>query len=71
MLSIQMIQVGEQSGELEKCHKIADVFENEETTILRLDLLPGAGHDPGDGLRGWIHRVVDLPAHLEMNQLIR
>ena len=37
-LSIQMIQVGEQSGELEKMlNKIADVFENEvETSILRL-----------------------------------
>jgi general secretion pathway protein F len=37
-LSIQMIQVGEQSGELEKMlTKIADVFENEvETSILRL-----------------------------------
>ena len=37
-LSIQMIQVGEQSGELEKMlTKIAEVFENEvETSILRL-----------------------------------
>jgi len=37
-LSIQMIQVGEQSGELEKMlTKIADVFDNEvETSILRL-----------------------------------
>jgi len=37
-LSIQMIQVGEQSGELEKMlTKIADVFENEvETSIMRL-----------------------------------
>jgi len=37
-LSIQMIQVGEQSGQLENMlTKIADVFENEvETSILRM-----------------------------------
>ena len=37
-LSIQMIQVGEQSGQLENMlTKISDVFENEvETSILRM-----------------------------------
>jgi len=41
MLSIQMIQVGEQSGELETMlNKIADVFEKEvESTVLRMTSL--------------------------------
>ena len=41
MLSIQMIQVGEQSGELETMlNKIADVFEKEvETTVVRITSL--------------------------------
>lgn len=40
-LAIQMIQVGEQSGELEKMlYKIADIYEKEvETTIMRLTAL--------------------------------
>lgn len=72
-LSIQMIQVGEQSGELEKMlYKIADVFENEvETTILRLTsylepvmiLVMGC-------VVGFIVLSICLPI-FEMNQLIR
>lgn len=40
-ISIQMIQVGEQSGELETLlHKIADIYENEvETTVVGLSSL--------------------------------
>jgi general secretion pathway protein F len=73
MLAVQMIQVGEQSGELEKMlSKIADVFENEvETTILRLTaylepvmiLVMGV-------LVGFIVLSICLPI-FEMNQLIR
>ncbi len=73
MLSIQMVQVGEQSGELEKMlYKVADVFENEvETTILRLTsylepvmiLVMGC-------VVGFIVLSICLPI-FEMNQLIR
>ncbi len=73
MLAVQMIQVGEQSGELEKMlYKIADVFENEvETTILRLTsylepvmiLVMGC-------IVGFIVLSICLPI-FEMNQLIR
>jgi len=73
MLSIQMIQVGEQSGELEKMlYKVADVFENEvETTIMRLTsylepvmiLVMGC-------IVGFIVLSICLPI-FEMNQLIR
>jgi general secretion pathway protein F len=73
MLAIQMIQVGEQSGELEKMlNKIADVFENEvETTILRLTaylepvmiLVMGC-------IVGFIVLSICLPI-FEMNQLIK
>ena len=40
-LSLQMIQVGEQSGELETMlHKIAEVFENEvESTVMSMTSL--------------------------------
>ena len=40
-ISIQMIQVGEQSGELETLlHKIADIYENDvETTVVGLSSL--------------------------------
>jgi general secretion pathway protein F len=72
-LSIQMVQVGEQSGELEAMlNKIADVFEKEvETTIMRLTsyleplmiLVMGA-------LVGFIVLSICLPI-FEMNQLIR
>jgi general secretion pathway protein F len=72
-LSIQMIQVGEQSGELEKMlNKIADVFEKEvETSILRLTsylepvmiLVMGC-------VVGFIVLSICLPI-FEMNQLIR
>jgi general secretion pathway protein F len=72
-LSIQMVQVGEQSGELEKMlYKVADVFENEvETTILRLTayleplmiLVMGA-------IVGFIVLSICLPI-FEMNQLIK
>jgi len=72
-LSIQMIQVGEQSGELEKMlDKIADIFEKEvETSILRLTsylepvmiLVMGC-------VVGFIVLSICLPI-FEMNQLIR
>jgi general secretion pathway protein F len=72
-LSIQMIQVGEQSGQLETMlTKIADVFENEvETNIMRLTsylepvmiLVMGA-------IVGFIVLSICLPI-FEMNQLIR
>ena len=72
-LSIQMIQVGEQSGQLETMlTKISDVFENEvETTILRLTsylepvmiLIMGS-------MVGFIVLSICLPI-FEMNQLIR
>jgi general secretion pathway protein F len=72
-LSIQMIQVGEQSGELEKMlYKIADVFENEvETTILRLTsyLEPVMILVMGCAV-GFIVLSICLPI-FEMNQLIR
>ncbi len=73
MLSIQMIQVGEQSGELEKMlYKIADVFENEvETLIMRLTsyLEPVMILVMG-GVVGFIVLSICLPI-FEMNQLIR
>jgi general secretion pathway protein F len=73
MLSIQMIQVGEQSGELEKMlYKIADVFENEvETTILRLTsyLEPVMILVMGCAV-GFIVLSICLPI-FEMNQLIK
>ena len=72
-LSIQMIQVGEQSGELESMlKKIADVFEKEaENSILRLTsylepvmiLVMGC-------VVGFIVLSICLPI-FEMNQLIR
>jgi general secretion pathway protein F len=72
-LSIQMIQVGEQSGELEgMLNKIADVFEKEvETSIMRLTsylepimiLVMGC-------VVGFIVLSICLPI-FEMNQLIR
>jgi general secretion pathway protein F len=72
-LSIQMVQVGEQSGELEAMlNKVADVFEKEvETSILRLTsymeplmiLLMGS-------IVGFIVLSICLPI-FEMNQLIR
>jgi general secretion pathway protein F len=73
MLSIQMIQVGEQSGELEKMlYKVADVFENEvETIIMRLTsyLEPVMILVMG-GVVGFIVLSICLPI-FEMNQLIR
>ena len=73
MLSIQMIQVGEHSGELEKMlYKIADVFENEvETAILRLTsyLEPTMILVMGCAV-GFIVLSICLPI-FEMNQLIR
>jgi len=72
-LSIQMVQVGEQSGQLETMlTKISDVFENEvELTILRLTsylepvmiLIMGS-------IVGFIVLSICLPI-FEMNQLIR
>jgi len=72
-LSIQMIQVGEQSGELElMLNKIADVFENEvETTVMRLTsyLEPVMILVMGS-LVGFIVLSICMPI-FEMNQLIR
>jgi general secretion pathway protein F len=72
-LSIQMIQVGEHSGELETMlAKIADVFENEvETSILRLTsyLEPVMILVMGT-MVGFIVLSICLPI-FEMNQLIR
>jgi hypothetical protein len=69
MLSIQMIQVGEQPASLKMLYKIADVLgmsgNHDSATDLHLEPV-----DPGDGLR-LIHRVVDLLPIFEMNQLIR
>ena len=72
-LSIQMIQVGEQSGELEAMlNKVADVYEKEvETSIMRLTsylepimiLVMGS-------IVGFIVLSICLPI-FEMNQLIR
>ncbi|MBW2335776.1 MAG: type II secretion system inner membrane protein GspF [Deltaproteobacteria bacterium] len=72
-LSIQMIQVGEQSGQLETMlTKISDIFENEvETTILRLTsyLEPVMILVMGSVV-GFIVLSICLPI-FEMNQLIR
>ena len=72
-LSIQMIQVGEQSGQLEKMlTKIADVYENEvESSILRLTsyLEPVMILVMGT-IVGFIVLSICLPI-FEMNQLIR
>ena len=72
-LSIQMIQVGEQSGELEAMlYKIADVFEKEvETSIMRLTsyLEPVMILVMGSVV-GFIVLSICLPI-FEMNQLIR
>jgi len=72
-LSIQMIQVGEQSGQLENMlTKIAEVYENEvETTILRLTsyLEPVMILVMGS-IVGFIVLSICLPI-FEMNQLIR
>lgn len=71
-LSIQMIQVGEQSGKLEEMlNKVADVFENEvETTVMRMTtmleplmiLVMGV-------IVGFIVLSICLPI-FEMNQLV-
>ncbi|MBT8369065.1 MAG: type II secretion system inner membrane protein GspF [Deltaproteobacteria bacterium] len=72
-LSIQMIQVGEQSGELETMlTKISDVFENEvETSILRLTSYLEPVMILGMGICVlFIVLSICLPI-FEMNQLIR
>ncbi len=72
-LSIQMIQVGEQSGNLEPMlAKIADIFENEvEAQLLRMtSLLEPAMIVLMGGIVGFIVISVCLPI-FEMNQLIR
>ena len=72
-LSIQMIQVGEQSGQLENMlTKIADVYENEvENSILRLTsyLEPVMILVMGS-IVGFIVLSICLPI-FEMNQLVR
>ncbi|MBW1699100.1 MAG: type II secretion system F family protein [Deltaproteobacteria bacterium] len=72
-LCIQMIQVGEQSGELEKLlYKSATVFENEvESTIMRLTALLEPVMILVMGvIVGFIVLSICLPI-FEMNQLIR
>jgi general secretion pathway protein F len=72
-LSIQMILVGEQSGELEAMlNKVADVFENEvETSISSLtSLLEPAMILLMGVIVGYIVLSICLPI-FEMNQLIR
>ena len=71
-LSIQMIQVGEQSGELETMlDKIADVYENEvETTVMNLTSLLEPVMILFMGIVvGFIVLSICLPI-FEMNQLI-
>jgi general secretion pathway protein F len=72
-LSIQMIQVGEQSGELESMlNKVADIFENEvETSITSItSLLEPAMILLMGVIVGCIVLSICLPI-FEMNQLIR
>jgi len=72
-LSIQMIEVGEQSGELESMlNKIADVFENEvESHIMQItSLLEPAMIVIMGVIVGFIVISVCLPI-FEMNQLIK
>ncbi len=72
-LCIQMIQVGEQSGELEKMlFKVADVFESEvESTIMTFtSLLEPVMIVLMGGVVGFIVVSICLPI-FEMNQLIR
>jgi general secretion pathway protein F len=71
-LTIQMIQVGEQSGELEAMlNKIADVFENEvELSIMRMtSLLEPVMILVMGIIVGFIVLAICLPI-FEMNQLI-
>ena len=71
-LTIQMIQVGEQSGELEAMlNKIADVFENEvELSIMRMtSLLEPVMILVMGIIVGLIVLAICLPI-FEMNQLI-
>jgi len=72
-LSIQMIQVGEQSGELESMlNKIADVYENEvESSIMQMTSLLEPVMILVMGLIvGYIVLSICLPI-FEMNQLIK
>ena len=72
-LSVQMILVGEQSGELESMlKKIADVFENEvETTVMSMTSLLGPVMILIMGIIiGLIVLSICIPI-FEMNQLIR
>jgi general secretion pathway protein F len=72
-LSIQMIQVGEQSGELEAMlNKIADVFENEvETSVMSMtSLLEPVMILVMGIIVGFIVLSICLPI-FEMNQLIK
>jgi general secretion pathway protein F len=72
-LSIQMIRVGEQSGELESMlDKIANVFENEvETTVMSMtSLLEPVMILVMGVIVGFIVLSICLPI-FEMNQLVR
>ena len=72
-LSIQMIQVGEQSGNLESMLvKIADIFENEvESQLLRItSLLEPTMIVLMGSIVGFIVISICLPI-FEMNQLIK
>jgi general secretion pathway protein F len=72
-LAIQMIQVGEQSGELEPMlEKVADVFENEvESTVMSLtSLLEPVMILVMAVIVGFIVLSICLPI-FEMNELVR
>ena len=73
LLCIQMIEVGEQSGELEKMlFKVADVFESEvESTIMSLtSLLEPLMIVFMGAVVGFIVLSICLPI-FEMNQLVK
>jgi general secretion pathway protein F len=72
-MCIQMIQVGEQTGELESMlHKVADVYEREvESTVMNLtSLLEPVMILVMGGIVGFIVVSICLPI-FEMNQLIK
>ena len=73
MLSIQMVQVGEQSGQLESMlYKVAEVYENEvESSIMWMtSLLEPIMILVMGAIVGFIVVSICLPI-FEMNQLIR
>ena len=65
-LAIHMVRVGEETGRLEDMLlKTADTVEAEvRSELRRADRPPGAGHHPGHGCGGGIHRGGHAPGHL-------